>query len=135
MPLTSRRRRPLSPTMLWFVLARFFVASLFLGAAVVFGSAGGAAQGLLAIIPLLILLSLTLLQICSALFWLLRFGFSPRFVQVQLVWDLLLCAAIVYVTGGLQSQFAFLFIFVLLGSAFVSRPAEVMATLLASLLL
>lgn len=135
MPLTSRRRRPLSPTMLWFVLARFFVASLFLGAAVVFGSVGGAAQGLLANIPLLTLLSLTLLQICSALFWLLRFGFSPRFVQVQLVWDLLLCAAIVYVTGGLQSQFAFLFIFVLLGSAFVSRPAEVMATLLASLLL
>ncbi|MCA1797212.1 MAG: PAS domain S-box protein [Geobacteraceae bacterium] len=109
--------------------------SLFLGGTVLFSLVVNKQASLFSNTCLISLLSLYLLQICLALFWLLRFGPSPRFVQIQIVWDLVMCAAVVYFTGGMYSDFAFLFIFVILTSGLISSRHEVLLILLASIVL
>jgi two-component system sensor histidine kinase PilS (NtrC family) len=120
---------------LWYVLIRFLVPSLFLGGTVFFALPGNEQASFFSNPPLVSILSLYLLQICLALFWLLRFGPSPLFVQLQIVWDLIMCAAVVFFTGGMYSDFAFLFIFVILTSGLISTRHEVLLILLASIVL
>jgi len=120
---------------LWYVLARFLVLSLFLGGTVFFALVIGTQVSILSNARLVSILSLCLLQICLALFWLLRFGPSPLFVQIQIVWDLVVCATVVYFTGGMYSDFAFLFILVILTSGLISSRHEVLLILLASIVL
>lgn len=120
---------------LWYVLVRFLVLSLFLGGTVFFALVVNEQAGIFSNARLVSIFSLCLLQICLALFWLLRFGPSPQFVQIQIVWDLIMCAAVVYFTGGMYSNFAFLFIFVILTSGLISSRHEVLLILLASVVL
>lgn len=120
---------------LWYVLVRFLVLSLFLGGTVFFALVVNEQATIFTNMRLVSILSLCLLQICLALFWLLRFGPSPRFLQIQIVWDLVMCAAVVYFTGGMYSDFAFLFIFVILTSGLISSRNEVLLILLASVVL
>jgi len=120
---------------LWYVLVRFLVLSLFLGGTVIFALVVYDYSGVLSNTKLVSILSLYLLQIGLALFWLLRFGPSTLFVQIQIVWDLIICAAVVYFTGGMYSDFAFLFLFVILTSGLISSKKNVLVTLLASIVL
>lgn len=120
---------------LWYVLVRFLVLALFLGGTVFFTVLANEQASILANTRFVSILSLCLLQICLALFWLLRFGPSPLFVQIQIVWDLIMCAVVVYFTGGMYSDFAFLFIFVILTSGLISSRREVLLILLASIVL
>jgi len=120
---------------LWYVLVRFLVLSLFLGGTVFFAIVVNEQASIFSNARLVSIFSLCLLQICLALFWLLRFGPSPQFVQIQIVWDLIMCAAVVYFTGGMYSTFAFLFIFVILSSGLISSRHEVLLILLASIVL
>ncbi len=120
---------------LWYVLVRFLVLSLFLGGTVFFSLAVYDHPGVFSNTKLVSILSLYLLQIGLALFWLLHFGPSALFVQIQIVWDLLICAAVVYFTGGMYSDFAFLFLFVILTCGLISTKKDVLVTLLASIVL
>ena len=117
------------------MLVRFLVLSLFLGGTVFFALVVNEQASIFSNPQLVSIFSLCLLQICLALFWLLRFGPSPQFVQIQIVWDLVMCAAVVYFTGGMYSNFAFLFIFVILTSGLISSRHEVLLILLASVVL
>ena len=120
---------------LWFVLVRSFIVSLLLGVTLLFNLTLAENPQFFFNTRLVIILSLYLLQICFSLFWLLRYGPSPIFVQLQIVWDLIVCSAVVYVTGGMYSEFAFLFVFVILSSGLISSRNEVLIVLLASIVL
>lgn len=130
-PITARSLN----AQLWYVLVRFLVLSLFLGGTVFFALVVYGHPGIFSNTKLVSILSLYLLQIGLALFWLLRFGPSTLFVQIQIVWDLITCAAVVYFTGGMYSDFAFLFLFVILTSGLISTKKNVLVTLLASIVL
>ncbi len=130
-PITARTLN----AQLWYVLVRFLVLSLFLGGTVFFALVVYDLSGVFSNTKLVSILSLYLLQIGLALFWLLRFGPSELFVQIQIVWDLIICAAVVYFTGGMYSYFAFLFLFVILTSGLISTQKDVLVTLLASIVL
>ncbi|MBN2644319.1 MAG: PAS domain S-box protein [Desulfuromonadaceae bacterium] len=123
-------------SLLWFVLARFFVVTLFLGGTVFWQFLSSEYDPPKLNIRLLLILTCSFLQNCFSLFFLLRRREpSSLFVQWQLVWDLVLCAAVVYVTGGMFSRFAFLFIFVILSSGLLCHAKEVLGTLSASVVL
>ncbi|MDD2558606.1 MAG: histidine kinase dimerization/phospho-acceptor domain-containing protein [Desulfuromonadaceae bacterium] len=130
-PLTVRSLN----SQLWYVLVRFLVLSLFLGGTVFFALVVYGHSEIFSNTKLVSILSLYLLQIGLALVWLLRFGPSALFVQIQIVWDLTTCAAVVCFTGGMYSDFAFLFIFVILTCGLISTKKDVLVTLLASIVL
>jgi two-component system, NtrC family, sensor histidine kinase PilS len=44
---------------------------------------------------------------------------------VQIVWDLLFAVALVYITGGIDSPFAFLFILIIISASFFLRRREI----------
>jgi len=119
--------------LVWYLLARTFITTLFLGGTVFlsqFYPGGGLFD---ADLRLLFLLSITFLQICISLVWLLRRQvYSRLFIQIQLGWDLLLSFFVVYITGGAASLFPFLFIFVILSSALVATRKDLYTTVVAA---
>ncbi len=122
--------------LLWYVLGRAFIVTLFLGGTVVVGMSHPFAFFHFPDLRLIFLLSVTFLQICFSLLWLLLWQRRLRqFVQFQLVWDLLLCLGTVYITGGITSLFSFTFIFVILSCALVASRAELYSTVAAAVIL
>lgn len=122
--------------LLWYLLGRSFIVTLFLGVTVVVRFTSTTQFFHLPDIQLVTLLFLTLLQICFSLLWLLRWQKRLRlFIQFQLVWDLILSALTVYLTGGIESLFSFLFIFVILSCALLSSRGELYATVVAAIVL
>nr|WP_320050585.1 ATP-binding protein [uncultured Desulfuromonas sp.] len=123
-------------TLLWYLLGRAFIVTLFLGGTVFLEFPQSIQSFFIPDLRLIFLLSLTFFQICFSLLWLLRWQDHLRqFVQFQLVWDLLLSILTVYVTGGTASPFSFLFIFVILSSALMATRLDVMVTVAASVVL
>lgn len=53
-------------------------------------------------------------------------------LQGQIVWDLLFTTLLVFITGGLESPFAFLYILVILSAAFFLQPRQTMIVAAAS---
>ncbi len=111
-------RRQLS----WFLFFRVLVLTLFLGGAIAFQFRGGSPKpGPVLFYYYLLACSSYLHAFLSALTLrrLTRFRF---FLQTQFVWDLLLVASFIYLTGGIESPFSFLFILIILGAGiFLSR--------------
>ena len=127
---------PSVSTLLWYLLGRAFIVTLFLGGTVFLEFPQSLQTLFTPDIRLIFLLSLTFFQICFSLLWLLRWQNHLRqFVQLQLLWDLLLSVLTVYVTGGVASLFSFLFIFVILSSALMATRTDVMVTVAASVVL
>lgn len=123
-------------SLLWYLLGRAFIVTLFLGVTVVIRFTSSTQFFHLPDIQLVTLLFLTFLQICFSLLWLLRWQQKLRlFIQFQLVWDLILSALTVYLTGGIESIFSFLFIFVILSCALLSSRAELYMTVVAAVVL
>ncbi|MCD6525739.1 MAG: PAS domain S-box protein [Desulfuromonas sp.] len=123
-------------SLLWFLLGRAFIASLFLGGTVYFSYSSSVSPPYHLDLRLVLLLALTFLQICFSLLWILK-GVRRQgaFIQVQIVWDLALCTLTVYVTGGVASQFAFLYIFVIFASGLFCKTTEVFMTFAAAMIL
>lgn len=123
-------------SLLWYLLGRSFIVTLFLGVTVVVRLTSSTQFFHLPDIQLVTLLFVTFLQICFSLLWLLRWQKKLRlFVQFQLVWDLILSALTVYLTGGIESLFSFLFIFVILSCALLSNRSELYMTVVAAIVL
>lgn len=123
-------------SLLWYLLGRAFIVTLFLGVTVVLRFPLSIQFFHLPDVQLVTLLFLTFLQICFSLLWLLRWQKKLRlFIQFQLVWDLILSALTVYLTGGIESIFSFLFIFVILSCALLSSRAEMYMTVVAAVIL
>ncbi|MEA3466046.1 MAG: ATP-binding protein [Thermodesulfobacteriota bacterium] len=122
--------------LLWYLLGRAFIVTLFLGGTVFVGLFHSFELLYAPNTWLFILLSATFLQICFSLLWLLRWQKRLRlFIQFQLVWDLILSVLTVYVTGGVASLFPFLFIFVILSCALMSSRAELYVTVATAVIL
>lgn len=123
-------------SLLWYLLGRAFIVTLFLGVTVFIRLTSSTQFFHLPDIQLVTLLFLTFLQICFSLLWLLRWQQKLRlFIQFQLVWDLVLSALTVYLTGGIESIFSFLFIFVILSCALLSSRVELTMTVVAAVVL
>ncbi|MBW2185699.1 MAG: hypothetical protein JRG71_04605 [Deltaproteobacteria bacterium] len=123
-------------SLLWYLLGRAFIVTLFLGGTVAVRFSSSVHFFHLPDVQLVALLFVTFLQICFSLLWLLRWQKRLRlYIQFQLVWDLILSALTVYYTGGVESLFSFLFIFVILSCALMSSRAELYVTIVAAVVL
>ncbi|MCM2265248.1 MAG: ATP-binding protein [Desulfuromonadales bacterium] len=106
----------------WYLGIRLAVVVFFLGGAIVYHlrSSYGASPALVPWLGGLVIIA-SLQTILSALF-LSRFRQVLRFVHAQLTWDLLFALAVLYLTGGVDSLYAFLFILVIVAaSVFLPR--------------
>ncbi len=122
--------------LVWYLLGRAFIVTLFLGGSVLVSQVYPGDDLLVPDLRLLVLLSVTFLQICFSLLWLLRWqNYLRYFVQLQLSWDLVLSFLVVYITGGIASLFPFLFIFVILSCALISSRKQLYATIIAAIVL
>ncbi|WP_432821440.1 ATP-binding protein [Trichloromonas sp.] len=101
----------------WYLFARALIIGLFLVGAVIFQlrSDQNAVSPVLSFLYLLGGLSCLQVMVSAAL--LPRFHSLRFLVQVQIVWDLLLSSSLIYITGGIESIFSFLYIFVIISSS------------------
>ncbi len=116
--LTSDRPTQVSKSQLrWYLFARALVVGLFLVGTVLFQLRNGKS----AVSPVLSLLyflgGLSCLQVLVSAVLLPHLRILRCFVQFQIIWDLLLSSALVYITGGIESIFSFLYIFVIISSS------------------
>ena len=111
-------RRQLS----WFLFFRVLVISLFLGGTIVYQLRSGSGR-LQTVLPYLYgVVGLTYLQAFLSAILLPRIKRTRLFIQSQIVWDLIVSCLLIYLTGGIESPFSFLFIFSILSAAiFLSR--------------
>ena len=105
----------------WYLGARLAVVVFFLGGAIFYlRGRYGISQHLIPWISVLILISA--LQSVVSLFWLRAVKRWLLAVQAQLVWDLLFATAVIYMTGGVESIYSFLFVLIIFaGSLFLPR--------------
>jgi len=122
--------------LVWYLLGRAFIVTLFLGGSIFVSQVYPGETLLVPDLRLLVLLSVTFLQICFSLLWLLRWpSYLRYFVQLQISWDLVLSFLVVYITGGSASLFPFLFIFVIISCALISSRKQLYSTVLAAIVL
>ena len=115
---TGASRRQLS----WFLFFRILVTSLFLGGAIFYQLRAGAARPRAVLPALYLLVALSYLQSLISAVILPNCRRTTLFIQSQIAWDLLLAAALIYVTGNIESLFSFLFILIVISSSvFLSR--------------
>jgi len=119
----------------WFLFFRVLLLSLFLGGAILYLQRGG---GISAQTSLLVLYGLVTLYYLQALLVSAVLRYVRRFrwlVHLQVVWDLLFSATLIYVTGGLDSHFSFLFLLIILGSGLLLSRREALIVASASAIL
>ena len=121
--LTSERQPPVSKSQLhWYLFVRALIVGLFLVGAVIFQLRGGRDSESPGLSFLYLLGGLSCLQVLVSAALVSRLRHLRYFVQGQIVWDLLLASALIYVTGGIESIFSFLYIFVIISaSLFLGR--------------
>ncbi|HKK01114.1 MAG TPA: PAS domain S-box protein, partial [Desulfuromonadales bacterium] len=111
-------RRQLS----WFLFFRVLVTSLFLGGAIFYQLQAGKGQPKAVLPALYLLVGFSYLQTLISAVVLPGFRRTALFIQAQIAWDLLLAAALIYVTGNIESLFSFLFILIIINaSVFLTR--------------
>ncbi|MBI4665017.1 MAG: PAS domain S-box protein [Nitrospinae bacterium] len=100
---------------------RLAVISFFMGLVVFFQFRHGAlAKSLPALLPVASAYLLSIIYATAARF----IKNIPRFIYVQLIIDIILITGTLYFTGGADSPFTFLYIFVIIGAAIlISKPA------------
>lgn len=118
----------------WFLFSRLIVASVFLGGTLLYQwrlTSFSQPQ-----IPYYYVLVIwTYLQTIVSAFLLPKTLNFKRFTRAQLVWDLFLASFIIYLSGGFESQFSFLFILVIFSSSlFLSRRDVLLTASAASIL-
>jgi len=128
---TSLTRKQLG----WFLFFRVLLLSLFLGGTILYllrGRYSLAQDTLLIHYGLVTLYYLQALLVSAALRYVQRFR---RLVHIQIVWDLLFSSTLIYVTGGIESYFSFLFLLIILGSGLLLRRREALIVASASAIL
>lgn len=124
--------RPLARRLTWMMLVRTIVISVVLGMALWLGRARSTAE--------IVLLGLVVITYLATIAYavLLRRGIAPvRLVWPQLIGDLAVTSALVYVTGGGQSAYTFFYALTVIGAIAVTdrRGASLVAALATALLL
>ncbi|MDW7643687.1 MAG: ATP-binding protein [Desulfuromonadales bacterium] len=109
-PLTRRQ-------LVWLLFVRVLVTALFLGGTLIYQMRGGVPQGSTAHTYLYLLFAASFAQSLLSALLLFKVRLCRVFLHLQFSWDLLFCTALIYLTGGLDSLFSFLFILVILGAS------------------
>ena len=119
----------------WFLFFRVLIITLFLGGAIAYQLRSGLQK------PHPVLPFLYLLVGISYLYALISASILPLtrrlrlFTQAQIVWDLLFVSSLIYVTGGIESLFSFLFILVIISASVFLTRKEVLLVASASAIL
>ena len=120
----------------WYLAARLAVVVFFLGGAIVYHLKGATPQLQRELVVWLeALIGLVALQTLASAALMKRLRDLDRFIQAQFAWDLLLVLAIIYLTGGAESLYSFLYILVIVAaSVFLSRRQVLILASAASIL-
>ncbi|TLM68914.1 MAG: PAS domain S-box protein [Deltaproteobacteria bacterium] len=121
--------------LVWYLGIRLAVVVFFLGGATIYHlrAAHGMSPALVVWLGTLVAVA-TVQTVISALI-LVRLGRFERFIHGQLTWDLLFSLAVIYLTGGVESLYTFLFILVIVAaSVFLPRPQLLIVTSAAAIL-
>lgn len=129
--LTGPTRRHLS----WFLLFRVLVITLLLGGTVLYQRRDAFVQADAARFFLYLLVGASYVQTLVSAVLLPRVRPLKLFTQTQIVWDLLFALSFIYLTGGIGSPFAFLFILTILSASVFLDRREILFVASASAIL
>lgn len=116
------RNAPSRQQVVWYLFLRILAISLFLGGTIVYQLRGTLSRPHPALPFLYLLAGFSYLQALISLVVLSRVRSLRLIIQAQLVWDLLFCTGLIYITGGIESLFSSLYILIIIcGSVFLSR--------------
>ncbi|MBN1141262.1 MAG: PAS domain S-box protein [Deltaproteobacteria bacterium] len=120
--MSFQRQEYSSRLLVWYLIFRVLAIALFLGGALLYQLRGDPEANQPTVFRLYLLAGCCLVQALISSFYLPRVRLVRKFIQGQIAWDLLTVIALVFVTGGVQSQFSFLFILVIVSSGiFLNR--------------
>jgi two-component system, NtrC family, sensor histidine kinase PilS len=106
----------------WFLFCRVLVITLFLGGTIVYQLRAGVVQQPIVLLYLYVLIAVSYLQTIISSLALPTVRNRRLFSQSVIVWDLLFSVSVIYITGGVESRFSFLFLLNIISSAiFLSR--------------
>lgn len=134
LPWMSGQRLP-PRLMRWFLVIRVMVISLFLGGAILFQLKANDGQQWGVLRYLYLFVAISYLQTLVSLISVKRIGPTRWLAQAQIVWDLLLATALIYVTGGIESVFSSFYILIILSSLLLLSRRDVLLIASASAIL
>jgi two-component system sensor histidine kinase PilS (NtrC family) len=119
----------------WYLIVRALVIFFFLGGAIVYRLRGVLSVTHPAMLHLYIFSGVALSQAVLSIFLVRQVRYLRKFIQGQIVWDLLTTILLIYLTGGIHSHFSFLFILVILSSGLFLGRREILFVASAAVIL
>ncbi|MGA1825951.1 MAG: two-component system sensor histidine kinase NtrB [bacterium] len=101
----------------WFIFYRILILSLFLGGTIIYQLRCELQHSQPPLPHLYMLVVVSYLQAILSAVILIRTKHLKFLAQCQIVWDLLLATFLIYVTGGIDSSFSFLYILIIIGAS------------------
>ncbi len=133
--LSTRDEERYLRSLRWFLFFRVLILVLFFGGTSLHQMRGGTAQTNHALFYISILVGIYCLEAILSIILLPRISRRKFFVHIQIVWDLLFVTFLIYLTGGIQSFFSFLYIFIVLSAViFLSRKESIFVASAAAIL-
>ena len=125
---TDRHATPSRRQLSWFLFFRILVITLFLSGTIFYQLQSLSERPAPVLPDLYLLVALSYLQFLLSAVVLRSGRWLTFFAQVQVAWDLLFCSALIYITGGVESPFSFLYILIILSAGFfLTRKGPFMA--------
>jgi two-component system sensor histidine kinase PilS (NtrC family) len=119
----------------WYLAARLAVVVFFLGGAIVYHLKSPASLQHRMVVWLGLMVGLAVVQTVVSFAVMKRLRALATFVHAQFSWDLIFVLAIIYLTGGLESLYSFLYILIIIASSvFLSRRQVLIVASAASIL-
>jgi len=126
---------PVRRQLAWYLFCRVLVISLFLGGTILYNLRSGFAHPDLTTTYLYLLIAVSYAQALPSAVFLPKFQRFGLFAQLQIVWDLLFAVALIYLTGGIESPFAFLFILIIISASVFLRRRDIFIVAAAAIIL
>lgn len=132
MPGVLPARRQLKPSrkhLGWFLLLRVLFICIFLGGTVIYQVRDGLAASHPALPYFYLLIGVSFAHALASALSLPKVNNLGFFTRTQIAWDLVFCLLLIYLTGGTESPFPFLFVFIIISSSvfFSTRETLVVA--------
>lgn len=119
----------------WYLFFRVLVIALFFGGTIVYHLRGGMGSFHPVLALLYFLFGISFFQALLSAFLLFRIQKIKWLLQIQIVWDLLIATLMIYLTGGVNSHFSFLFILVITCASIFLGRQEIFVVASASVIL
>lgn len=138
MPDSVPSRRQLKPSrkqLGWFLLLRVVFICIFLGGTVVYQVRDGLTSAHPALPFFYLLIGLSFAHALASAVSLPRVKNLVLFTHTQIAWDLVFCFLLIALTGGTESPFPFLFVFIIISSSVFFSTREILIVAAASSIL